>query len=61
MVVDRHWLALVIRDWIHQQEFSRCSTGTDTCPDWPMAYDLADHILDTHSAQVTAKRKAEHD
>jgi hypothetical protein len=41
---SRERLATIFRDWIHKQPFSQCSIGADTCPDWPMAYELADLI-----------------
>lgn len=45
MSLNREWLAEVIRDWIHEQDFSLCGMGADECPDWPKAYELADRIL----------------
>lgn len=38
---SRERLAGVFRDWIHEQPFSKCGMGSDTCPDWDMAYELA--------------------
>jgi hypothetical protein len=42
---ERDRLAAVIRDWIHEQPFSECNMGADTCPDWPLTYELTDRIL----------------
>lgn len=39
-----HAIAMVVRDWIHEQPWSQCGLGSDTCPDWPKAYELADLI-----------------
>jgi hypothetical protein len=39
----RDALALQFREWIHEQPFSICAkTNMDTCPDWPLAYEMAD-------------------
>jgi hypothetical protein len=40
--MNREHLATVFRNWIHEQPFSKCNMGSDTCPDWDMAYELAD-------------------
>ena len=37
--------AEAIRDWIHEQPFSLCNMGSDTCPDWPMAFAIRDVAL----------------
>lgn len=43
---NRHWLAGIIRDWIHEQEgLTLCNAGADECPDWHKAYELADIIV----------------
>ena len=42
---ERERLAGIFRDWIHEQPFSRCNASCDTCPDWPMAYELADLVV----------------
>lgn len=42
----RDRIATRMRDWIHEQPFSICAkTNMDTCPDWDMAYKLADIAL----------------
>lgn len=38
----REQFALAFRDWIHEQPFSQCSAADDTCPDWQLAYEMAD-------------------
>lgn len=45
MDAERQAVATVLRDWIHETSLSRCSTGADTCPDWPLAYELADKVM----------------
>jgi hypothetical protein len=42
---QRFEVATAIRDWIHEQSFSQCNAGSDTCPDWPMAYEIRDIAL----------------
>lgn len=42
--MNREHLATVFRDWIHEQPFSKCNMGCDSCPDWDMAYELADLV-----------------
>lgn len=41
----RDIVAEAIRDWIHEQPFSKCNAGSDTCPDWDLAYELTDLIM----------------
>jgi hypothetical protein len=43
-VYRRRVMADVIRDWIHTTPLSQCNAGSDECPDWPMAFALADLI-----------------
>lgn len=46
-VEKARWAAAsAIRDWIHEKPFSICaSTNMDTCPDWPMAFEIRDVAL----------------
>jgi hypothetical protein len=48
---QRDKLALAFRDWIHETPLSQCSMSADECPDWPLAYQLADLALDTLNAR----------
>lgn len=41
----RDELALCFRDWVHTTTLSQCHIGADECPDWPLAYELADIAL----------------
>lgn len=41
----RERLAHSYRDWIHTTTLSQCTPGVDECPDWSLAYDLADRAL----------------
>jgi hypothetical protein len=41
----RDALASAFRDWIHESPLTQCSIAADTCPDWPLAYELADIAL----------------
>jgi hypothetical protein len=41
----RHAMASHFRDWVHESPMSQCNAGADVCPDWPLAYDLADLAL----------------
>jgi hypothetical protein len=34
-----------LRDVIHEKPFSKCTMGSDTCDDWPLAYELADVVV----------------
>ena len=42
---ERFAVASALRDWIHEQSFSQCGIGSDTCPDWPMAKEIRDVAL----------------
>ena len=45
-VKEARWqVASVLRDWLHETELSRCGLSADECPDWPLAYELADHCV----------------
>lgn len=41
---QRTQIAGVLRDWIHETPMSQCDAGSDTCPDWPLAYEVADRV-----------------
>jgi len=34
-----------VRDWIHETPLSLCDTGSDTCPDWDLAYAIVWIVL----------------
>ncbi len=42
---ERFAVAEALRDWIHKQPFSQCNMGADTCPDWPLAFEIRDVAL----------------
>jgi hypothetical protein len=42
---EKFVVAAALRDWIHEQPFSQCGIGSDTCPDWPMAKEIRDVAL----------------
>lgn len=42
---ERFAVACALRDWIHGQSFSQCGPGVDTCPDWPLAFEIRDVAL----------------
>jgi hypothetical protein len=42
-------LATPLRDWIHETPMSRCGVGSDACPDWELAYALAEAIVERNS------------
>lgn len=42
---ERFEVAAAIRDWIHEQPWSLCNMGSDTCPDWRLAYEIRDLAL----------------
>lgn len=44
-LAQRDVLAEAFRDWIHESPLSQCGFGSDECPDWPLAYELADVAL----------------
>jgi hypothetical protein len=41
----RDRIAGVLRDIIHETPMSQCGVGSDTCPDWPLAYEWADKVM----------------
>src|SRR4051812_18377625 len=63
--VARTQLADAFRDWVHESELSKCSPSVDTCPDWPLAYELADialsviKIVSPNKLEEVEKRNAE--
>lgn len=44
---ERFAVAVALRDWIHKQPFSQCGVSADTCPDWPLAFEIRNVALDT--------------
>lgn len=42
---ERFEVAAALRDWIHEQPWSECGPGADTCPDWPKAFEIRDIAL----------------
>lgn len=50
----RDTLARRFRDWLHETPLSKCGMSADECPDWPLAYELADLAL---SALDTERKK----
>jgi hypothetical protein len=43
--LSRDAIAGVLRDWIHTTPLSLCNASVDTCPDWDLAYEVADKIV----------------
>lgn len=54
-------LRTILRDWIHETPLSLCGVGSDTCPDWALAYALADAIeqRDTPLGELAFERLLE--
>jgi hypothetical protein len=44
-IVINGQISEAIRDWIHEQPWSLCDAGADTCPDWDKAYEIRDVVF----------------
>jgi hypothetical protein len=47
------------REWLHEHDFGECNASVDTCPDWPLAYEITRAVLEAAGVPALLERVQE--